>query len=41
MAVRPDGRLYDRHFRGSVDGAAVITALKYFRRRIGAPLLVV
>src|SRR3954464_472104 len=41
VAVAPDGRLYARHFRGSVSSAEVVTALKYFRRRIGTPLLVV
>ena len=41
VAVTPDGRLYARHFRGSIASAEVITALKYFRRRVGRPLLVV
>ncbi len=34
-------RLYARHFPGSIHGAEVITALRYFRRRIGRPLLIV
>jgi transposase len=34
-------RLYARHFRGSIRGGQVITALRYFRRRIGRPLVVV
>jgi len=34
-------RLYARHFDGSINGEQVITALRYFRRRICQPLLVV
>jgi transposase len=34
-------RLYARHFRGSIHGEEVIVALRYFRRRIGRPLVVV
>jgi transposase len=34
-------RLYARHFVGSIHGEQVITALRYFRRRIGHPLIVV
>lgn len=34
-------RLYARHFRGSIHGEQVIVALRYFRRRIGRPLLIV
>jgi transposase len=34
-------RLYARHFRGSIHGEEVITALRYFRRRVGRPLVVV
>jgi transposase len=34
-------RLYARHFRGSIHGEQVIVALRYFRRRIGQPLVVV
>jgi transposase len=34
-------RLYARHFRGSIHGEQVIVALRYFRRRIGRPLLVI
>jgi len=41
VAVTPDGRLYARHVRGSVSSPTVILALRYFRRQIGTPLLVV
>ena len=41
VAITPDGRLSARHFRGSVSSRTVILALRYFRRRIGTPLLVV
>ena len=34
-------RLYARHFRGSIHGEQVIIALRYFRRRVGHPLVVV
>ncbi len=34
-------RLYARHFIGSIHGKEVIAALRYFRRRIGRPLLIV
>jgi transposase len=34
-------RLYARHFRGSIGWERVITALRYFRRRVGRPLVVV
>ena len=34
-------RLYARHFVGSIHGAQVIAALRYFRRRIGRPVVVV
>ncbi len=34
-------RLYARHFVGSIHGEQVITALRYFRRRIGRPLVIV
>jgi transposase len=34
-------RLYARHFRGSIHGEQVIVALRYFRRRIGRPLVVI
>ena len=33
-------RLYARHVRGTIHGAQVIVALRYFRRRIGRPLVV-
>jgi transposase len=41
VAVTPDGRLYARHVRGSVSSQTVILALRYFRQKVGAPLLVV
>ena len=41
MAITQDGRLYARHFRTSVSSETVILALRYFRRKIGTPLLVV
>ncbi len=41
VAVTPDGRLYARHFRGSVSSPTVILALRHCRRKVGAPLLVV
>ncbi|MPR13771.1 hypothetical protein [Microvirga tunisiensis] len=41
VAITPDGRLYARHFRTSISSDAVISALRSFRRQIGAPLLVV
>ena len=41
VAVTPAGRLYARHFRGSIASGAVIQALRHFRRKIGRPLLVV
>ncbi len=41
VAVTPDGRLYARHFRTSVSSETVISALRHFRRKVGAPLLVV
>jgi len=34
-------RLHARHFRGTIHGAQVIVALRYFRRRIGRPLIVI
>jgi transposase len=41
VAITPDGRLYARHVPGSVNGAVVIMAIKYFRRQIGTPLLLI
>ena len=41
VAVTLDGRLYARHFHGSVSSPTVILALRHFRRKVGAPLLVV
>ena len=37
VAVTPDGRLYARHFRGSISSETVIVALRHFRRKVGAP----
>jgi len=34
-------RLYARHFVGSIHGEQVIAALRYFRQRIGRPLVIV
>ena len=34
-------RLYARHFPGAIHGKQVITALRYFRRRIGRPVVIV
>jgi len=34
-------RLYARHFPGSIHGEQVIVALRYFRRRIGRPLVII
>jgi transposase len=41
VAITPDGRLHARHFRTSVSSETVILDLRYFRRKIGTPLLVV
>ena len=41
VAVTPDGRLHARHFRGGISSQRVILALRHFRRKVGAPLLVV
>jgi transposase len=41
VAVTPDGRLYARHFRGSISSQRVILALRHFRRKVGGPLFVV
>ena len=41
VAVTPDGRLYARHVRGAVSSRTVILALRHFRRKVGAPLLVI
>jgi transposase len=41
VAVTPEGRLYARHVRGSVSSETVVLALRHFRRKVGAPLLVV
>src|SRR5207302_7297496 len=34
-------RLYARHFLGAIHGEEVIVALRYFRRRIGRPVVIV
>jgi hypothetical protein len=41
VAITPDGRLYARHFRSPISSRCVIQALRYVRRKIGTPLLVV
>jgi len=41
VAITPDGRLYARHFRTPISSRCVIQALRFFRRKIGTPLLVV
>ena len=41
VAITPDGRLFARHFRTSVSSRTVIQVLRYVRRQIGTPLLVV
>ncbi|UVF18486.1 transposase [Microvirga terrae] len=41
VAFTLDGRLYARHVRTSVTSPTMISALRYFRRKIGTPLLVV
>jgi transposase len=41
VAITPDGRLYGRHFRTSISSERVISALRFFRRKVGTPLLVV
>ena len=41
VAITPDGRLYARHVRTCVSSQTVIAALRYFRGKIGTPLLVV
>jgi transposase len=41
VAVTPGGRLYARHFRGSISSQRVILALRHFRRKVGGPLFVV
>src|SRR5829696_4190812 len=41
VAITPDGRLHARHFRTSISSDTVILALRYFRRKVGTPLLVV
>jgi transposase len=41
VAITPDGRLYARHFRTSISSRCVIRALRFFRQKVGTPLLVV
>jgi hypothetical protein len=41
VAITPDGRLYARHFHASISSDTVILALRYVRRKIDTPLLVV
>ena len=33
-------RLYARHFPGAIHGAQVISALRYFRQKIGCPVII-
>ncbi len=41
VGVTPDGRLAARHFRGAIDSAKVMRAVRYFQRRFGRRLLLV
>ena len=41
MAITPDGRLYARLFRPPISSRCVILALRFFRRKVGTPLLVI
>ena len=41
VAITPDGRLYARHFRTSISSRCVIQASRFFRRKVGTPLLMV
>lgn len=41
IVVTPEGRLYARHQAGAVNTRAVLAALLYFRRQLGAPLLII
>ncbi|UVF18404.1 transposase [Microvirga terrae] len=41
VAITPDGRLVARHLRTSISSHCVIQALRFFRHKIGTPLLVV
>ncbi len=38
---RQSARLFARHFEGTVDGPRLLDALRYFRRVVGRPLLLV
>ena len=41
VGITPDGRLAARHFRGAIDSAKVVLAVRYFQRRFGRRLLLV
>jgi transposase len=41
VAITPDGQLYARHVRTSISSRCVIQALRFFRQKVGTPLLVV
>jgi len=41
IGITPDGRLAARHFRGAIDSAKVIQAVRYFQHRFGRRLLLV
>ncbi len=41
IVLTPEGRLYARHQAGAVNTRAVLAALLYFRRQLGAPLLII
>ena len=41
VAGTPEGRLYARHVRTAISSRCVIRALRFFRRKVGTPLLVV
>jgi hypothetical protein len=41
VVITPDRRLYARHVRTSISSPCMIQALRFFRRQIGTPLLVV
>jgi transposase len=41
VGVTPDGRLAARPFRGAIDGAKVVLAVRHLRRRFGRRLLLV
>jgi len=41
VGIAPDGRLAARHFRGAIDSAKVLLAVRHFQRRFGRRLLLV